>query len=482
MKINRTRERILDKSIELFNRKQASNVSTVQISTALEISPGNLYYYYTNKEEVIRCTWKERMVPEITEILETAEEINDKKDLEQYLKKFLAHYAKFRFFYTERTTMFYNDDEMEDLYVETAAQEKETLEAVFNRWAGEGKADFSKEDAKLLADSSMILLEALAADNKNAGEVEEGDKEFQTYADKALSYVMAALGTHLKKEKGQKVKFIVYVVVRVLVVLALIRQIWEHDWHDVMLCGMTLILLFLPTVLSKQLALRLPNVLEIIIVVFIFAAEILGEVHGFYVIFPNWDDILHTTNGFLAAAIGIALVDVLNQHENVKLNLSPAFVAVVSFCFSMTIGVLWEFFECSMDMFCGTDMQKDTWISAFNSVAINPDGVNVPVHVDVDSVTVNGQVWQQYLDIGLYDTMQDLFVNFIGAVVFSIIGYIYIKNRGRGIAAEFIPTMDMKKFEEIKEEHQEELDHLLHDKLKLSKKEEKQQTDDTEKE
>ena len=131
MKINRTRERILDKSIELFNRKQASNVSTVQISTALEISPGNLYYYYTNKEEVIRCTWKERMVPEITEILETAEEINDKKDLEQYLKKFLAHYAKFRFFYTERTTMFYNDDEMEDLYVETAAQEKETLEAVF---------------------------------------------------------------------------------------------------------------------------------------------------------------------------------------------------------------------------------------------------------------------------------------------------------------------------------------------------------------
>ena len=271
-------------------------------------------------------------------------------------------------------------------------------------------------------------------------------------------------------------------MVRVLVVLALIRQIW-----------------------------RLPNVLEIIIVVFIFAAEILGEVHGFYVIFPNWDDILHTTNGFLAAAIGIALVDVLNQHENVKLNLSPAFVAVVSFCFSMTIGVLWEFFECSMDMFCGTDMQKDTWISAFNSVAINPDGVNVPVHVDVDmegllekvsaqnfvpviddekvfigiitrSVTVNGQVWQQYLDIGLYDTMQDLFVNFIGAVVFSIIGYIYIKNRGRGIAAEFIPTMDMKKFEEIKEEHQEELDHLLHDKLKLSKKEEKQQTDDTEKE
>mgnify|MGYP000290853500 CR=1 FL=1 len=83
-----------------------------------------------------------------------------------------------------------------------------------------------------------------------------------------------------------------------------------------MLCGMTLILLFLPTLLSKQLAMRLPNVLEIIIVFFIFAAEILGASPWILCDIPQiWDDILHTTNGFLAAAIGIALVDVLNQHE-----------------------------------------------------------------------------------------------------------------------------------------------------------------------
>lgn len=197
MKINRTRERILDKSIELFNRKQASNVSTVQISTALEISPGNLYYYYTNKEEVIRCTWKERMLPEITEILETAAAVADQEGLEEYLKKFLAHYAKYRFFYTERTTLFYNDNEMEELYSETAAQEKEVLEAVLNRWAEEGRAKLDKDAAKVLAADSMILLEALAADNKIAGEVEEGNKEFQAYADKACSYVMAVLEASL---------------------------------------------------------------------------------------------------------------------------------------------------------------------------------------------------------------------------------------------------------------------------------------------
>ena len=184
-----------------------------------------------------------------------------------------------------------------------------------------------------------------------------------------------------------------------------------------------------------------PKVLQVTMVAVISAAEILGEAQCFYVMFRNWDDVLHTANGSCAAAIGIALVDLLNQHENVKLNLSPAFVAVVSFGFAMTIGVLWEFFECSMDMFCGTDMQKDTWISAFNSVAINPDGVNVPVHVDVDSVTVNGQVWQQYLDIGLYDTMQDLFVNFVGALTFSVIGYFSVKSGNNKIAKQCVPVV-----------------------------------------
>ena len=191
----------------------------------------------------------------------------------------------------------------------------------------------------------------------------------------------------------------------------------------------------------------LPNTLEIIIICFIFAAEILGEVREYYVLFDRWDDMLHTLNGFLAAAIGFAMIDILNRHEKVSMNLSPAFVAMVAFCFSMTIGVLWEFFEWSVDMFFGKDMQKDTWLTAFNSVALNPEGANVPVHVDVESVTVNGQVWDKYLDIGLYDTMHDLFVNFLGAVTFSIFGLVYIKNRGKGFAARFIPTLRQDKKE-----------------------------------
>ncbi len=246
------------------------------------------------------------------------------------------------------------------------------------------------------------------------------------------------------KEQNNRKTMVVYIILRILVFAVMIAQIINHNWHNVMTCVLTLILFMLPDLLSRKLSVQLPTALEVIIVLFIFAAEILGEIRGFYVLFPRWDDMLHTTNGFLAVAIGFAMVDILNRHENVKMNLSPAFVAGVAFCFSMTIGVIWEFFECSMDMFFGADMQKDTWLSSFNSVAINPDGLNVPVHVDVEQVTVNGMKWDQYLDIGLYDTMHDLFVNFIGAVVFSVLGLIYVKNRGKGFAAKFMPVMDRK--------------------------------------
>lgn len=242
-----------------------------------------------------------------------------------------------------------------------------------------------------------------------------------------------------------KSKVIVYIVIRVLVIGVMIAQILNHNWDNVFTCALTLILLLLPSFLSSKMHIVLPNTLEIIIICFIFAAEILGEVQEYYVLYDRWDDMLHTLNGFLAAAIGFAMIDILNRHERVAMNLSPAFVALVAFCFSMTIGVLWEFFEFSMDSFFGKDMQKDTWITAFNSVALNPDGANVPVHVDVESVTVNGQTWNKYLDIGLYDTMHDLFVNFLGAVTFSIFGLVYIKNRGKGFAARFIPTLRQEK-------------------------------------
>jgi hypothetical protein len=242
--------------------------------------------------------------------------------------------------------------------------------------------------------------------------------------------------------KANKGKFAVYFVLRLSVIGTMIAQAYNHNYNDVFLCVLTLVLFLVPSFIEKRLNISLPNTLEIIMLLFIYSAEILGEIRQYYLMYDRWDDMLHTLNGFLCAAIGFSLIDILNRSEKFHITLSPIFVAMVSFCFSMTIGVLWEFFEYFMDTCFNMDMQKDRLISSISSVMLNPQGVNVPVTVSIESVVVNGEPWIGYIDIGLKDTMSDLFVNFIGALVFSVVGLFYIKGRGKGtFAKRFIPTL-----------------------------------------
>ena len=243
----------------------------------------------------------------------------------------------------------------------------------------------------------------------------------------------------------------VYTILRLSVLGVMIAQIFNRNFENVLLCVLTLVLFMLPSMFERRLRIDLPDTLEIVILLFIYAAEILGEIREFYIAFPYWDTMLHTLNGFLCAAIGFALVDILNRTERVVMRLSPFFMAVVAFCFSMTVGVLWEFFEFSMDMLFHLDMQKDTVLQAISSVALDPAGGNRPVLIEgirdtllvlADGSTVSLGLGG-YLDIGIVDTMQDLFVNFIGAVVFSTIGYFFVKTRGRGrFARRFIPVTE----------------------------------------
>ena len=243
--------------------------------------------------------------------------------------------------------------------------------------------------------------------------------------------------------RQHKSSFAVYIVLRALVILVMIRQIMNQNYENVFLCVLTLMLLVIPSLVQITFKVELPTVLEIIILIFIFAAEILGEISEFYLLFPFWDTVLHTINGFLAAAIGFSLVDLLNRSKKAVFSLSPLFMAIVAFCFSVTIGVIWEFFEFGMDQIAGFDMQKDTVIHTIRSVNLDPAGRNVPYVIDgITSTAVNGAELGLggYLDIGLIDTMQDLIVNFIGASIFSVIGFFFVKNRGRGkVAKRFIP-------------------------------------------
>lgn len=243
--------------------------------------------------------------------------------------------------------------------------------------------------------------------------------------------------------REHKSSFVVYFVLRLLVIVMMVLQLLNRNYENMFLCALTLLLLVIPSFVQVTFKVELPTTLEIIILLFIFAAEILGEISEFYLMFPFWDTVLHTMNGFLAAAIGFSLVDLLNRSERTVFNLSPLFTAIVAFCFSMTIGVLWEFFEFGMDLIGGYDMQKDTVIHMIRSVTLDPAGRNVPYVLDgITETAVNGKELGLggYLDIGLIDTMEDLIVNFIGAFLFSVIGFFYVKNRGKGgLVGRFVP-------------------------------------------
>ena len=250
------------------------------------------------------------------------------------------------------------------------------------------------------------------------------------------------------KKTGEKA-LLVYFALRILVIICMILQILRGDWNNAFLCILSLILFTIPSLIEEKLKIDIPTVLEATIYLFIFAAEILGEINNFYGIIPHWDSILHTINGFLAAGIGFSLIDLLNQSSK-SINLSPIFVAIVAFCFSMTIGVAWEFFEYGVDRYLKFDMQKDVIVSNFSSVELDPDKSNKAIQVkDIDKTIITLSDGTEvvidggYLDIGLNDTMKDLIVNFIGAFIFSCIGFLYIQNRDKyKFATHFIPRRE----------------------------------------
>ena len=254
-----------------------------------------------------------------------------------------------------------------------------------------------------------------------------------------------------RKYKETKEKsLLVYLILRFLVIICMVLEILRGDLNNAILCILSLLLFTIPTFIEDKFKIGIPSLLESIIYLISFSAEILGEINNFYGNIPYWDTILHTIKVFLAAGVGFSLVDILNKSsKNIKLSL--LYVAIVAFCFSMTIGVLWEFFEYGMDRYLRLDTQKDRIVNVISTVKLDPNNDNKAVIIDNikethiitddDEIVIEGG----YLDIGINDTMKDLMVNFIGAVCFSTIGYLYIKNRDKyKFATNFIPYKEGK--------------------------------------
>ena len=253
------------------------------------------------------------------------------------------------------------------------------------------------------------------------------------------------------KTKREKKSFIIYMALRILVIFSAVRETLMGNYTNTALCIISLMLFTLPSILEDTLKIEFPTLMESLIYIFIFSAEILGEINNFYEIFPHWDTMLHTINGFLWAGLGFSMIDILNK-RSAKFNLSPLYLAIVAFCFSMTIGVFWEFFEFGVDRVLKQDMQKDQIVYNFSTVTLDESKTNKPVRVENIKKTVittkNGEeiLLDGYLDIGLSDTIKDMFVNFIGAFTFSVFGFFYIYRRDdKSFLTNFIPRKKKKR-------------------------------------
>ena len=217
-------------------------------------------------------------------------------------------------------------------------------------------------------------------------------------------------------------------------ILFICHNFFIGNFEGAAICVLALLLFLVPSFLEGAMKIKMAPLFEAIIYCFIFASLILGELAHYYSKIPFWDTMLHTLNGFLFAAVGFSTVDLLNRSSK-KIKLSPLYLTLVAFCVSMTIGVLWEFFECGMDLFFGKDMQKDTVVQTIHSCELDPEhDQNVFTIEDIvytEIITGSGETYtvdDGYLDIGILDSMKDLFVNFIGAIVFCISGFIYEKH------------------------------------------------------
>ena len=251
-----------------------------------------------------------------------------------------------------------------------------------------------------------------------------------------------------KIEKNERLALVIYFFIAALIVLCLVRQAYNHEYFNALLCLFSLILISLPSIIERKTRVELPQALEIIVVCFVFGAEILGEIENFYYHIPIWDSLLHISTGCLAAAVGFGAIDLINKHIK-RISMTPLFVVAVAFCFSMTIGVIWEFFEYGADRFLKTDMQKDTVVSEIASVSFDQTHRNISVKVQGIEKTViydaqGGAIAEidGFLDIGLADTMKDLLVNMLGALLFCIYGYLYLYRRDK---YKFIEHIIIKK-------------------------------------
>lgn len=182
-------------------------------------------------------------------------------------------------------------------------------------------------------------------------------------------------------------------LLQIILLAGAVGAVWEQQWFNAVIISGIILITLLPQLLARRFHVVIPAEFQLLTIGFVFASLFLGEVHGYYTRFWWWDIVLHTSSGFLLGIIGFLLVYVLNETEQIQLKMRPGFVAFFAFLFALGTGAVWEIFEFTLDSLFGTDMQK----------------------------TMLGD------SSGLTDTMWDLIVDAVGALIISVLGYGYLK-------------------------------------------------------
>ncbi len=188
----------------------------------------------------------------------------------------------------------------------------------------------------------------------------------------------------------ETVKLVISYFLQITLIVAAGVAFWQHQWLTGASSLLVLLITFLPAIIERNYKVYLPSAFTLSVNIFVYASIFLGDVQSFYDKFWWWDGVLHTVSGIILGFAGFLLVYILNQEARVKLDMSVGLMALFAFTFAITLGVFWEFFEFFMDSVFGFNM----------------------------------------LESGLVDTMSDLIVDSLGALVISVAGYFYIK-RGR---------------------------------------------------
>lgn len=202
---------------------------------------------------------------------------------------------------------------------------------------------------------------------------------------------------------------VVFLILRMAFGKVPVNEAGYHSTADYVLmivqCSFGVIAIHIPMFLSKKFHFEIPLELYGLYIIFLYCAIFLGEVRSFYYVIPYWDSILHAFSSLMLGFFGYMVITILNRSEKIMVHLSPLFSAIFAFCFALTIGCMWEIYEYSFDHLLGLNMQK--------------------------FMTADGEILSGH--DALTDTMKDLIIDGIGALVSSFLGFLAIKKNKKWI-------------------------------------------------